>query len=101
METNVRQFGDEAMVPDVYTPLRVIRFGFPPDLSRFRQIFKVTHCRHGASPWITRESDSAVRLQQYASADERQNPRGDRRGEDQYEYRIAKIGRRCVKDVVV
>lgn len=101
METDVRQFGDEAMVPDFYTPLRVIRFSFPPDLFSFRQIFKVTHCRHGASRWINRESESAIRLQQYAAADERQNPRGDRRGEDQYEYRIVKICRGRVKDVVV
>ena len=64
METDVRQFGDEAVVPDFYTLLRVIRFGFPADLSSFCQIFKVAHCRHGASQWITWESESAVRLQQ-------------------------------------
>jgi hypothetical protein len=41
METNVRQFGDGAVVPDFYTVLRVIRFGFPVDLFGFCQIFKV------------------------------------------------------------
>src|SRR6202050_748065 len=41
--TDVRQFGDEAVVPDCYTLLRVIRFGFPADLSSFCQIFKVAH----------------------------------------------------------
>jgi hypothetical protein len=32
METGVFQVGDEAVVPDLCTPLRVIRFGFPADL---------------------------------------------------------------------
>src|ERR1700733_5235840 len=41
--TDVRQFGDEAVVPDLYTLLRVIRFGFPADLFSFCQIFKVAH----------------------------------------------------------
>jgi hypothetical protein len=44
METGVRQDGDEAMVSDVYTLLRVIRFGFPADLFGFFQIFKIAHC---------------------------------------------------------
>jgi hypothetical protein len=43
METDVRQFCDEALVPDFYTILRVIRFGFPADLFGFCQIFKVAH----------------------------------------------------------
>jgi hypothetical protein len=43
METDVRQFRDEAVVSDFYTPLRVIRFGFPVDLHIFCQIFKVAH----------------------------------------------------------
>src|ERR1700733_11467631 len=43
METDVRQFCDEAMVPDFYSLLRVIRFGFPADLFSFCQIFKVAH----------------------------------------------------------
>jgi len=55
----------------------------------------------GVARWIARESESAVRLQQYASADERQNPRDDRHGEDQYEYGIAKVGRGRVMDVVL
>jgi hypothetical protein len=43
METDDRQVGDEALVPDFYTLLRVIRFGFLPDLFSFCQIFKVAH----------------------------------------------------------
>jgi hypothetical protein len=43
METGVRQFGDEAVVPDFYTLLWVIRFGLPADLFSFFQIFKVAH----------------------------------------------------------
>jgi hypothetical protein len=43
METDVRQDGNETMVSDVYTRLRVIRFGFPAGLFSFFQIFKVAH----------------------------------------------------------
>jgi hypothetical protein len=43
METDVRQFGDEAVVPDFYTPLRVVRFGLPADLFSFCQIFKLAY----------------------------------------------------------
>jgi hypothetical protein len=45
METGVRQFGDEAVVPDFYTLLWVIRFGLPADLFSFFKIFKVAHYR--------------------------------------------------------
>jgi hypothetical protein len=43
METVDGQFGDEAMVPDFCTLLRLIRCGFPADLFSFFQIFKVAH----------------------------------------------------------
>ena len=55
----------------------------------------------GVARSMAHESESASRLQQYASANERQNSRGDGRDEHQYEYRIAKIGRGRVKDMVV
>ncbi|HEY4742050.1 MAG TPA: hypothetical protein VIH76_15745 [Candidatus Acidoferrales bacterium] len=57
--------------------------------------------RFATARCIVRESGSAVRLQQYTSADERQNPRRDCHDEDQYEHRIAKIGREGVMDVVL
>ena len=44
MATDVPQFfGDEAVVPDFCTLLRVSRCAFSPDLFRFCQIFKVAH----------------------------------------------------------
>jgi hypothetical protein len=45
METLVRQFGDEAVVPDFHTLFRFIRCGFLPDLLVFHQIIKVARYR--------------------------------------------------------
>src|SRR5580658_3382168 len=70
--TDVRQFGDEAVVPDSCTLLRVIRFGFPADLFSFCQIFKVTHypsslsktgiCSLGTRPLFSRSLANLPRM---------------------------------------
>lgn len=43
METDVRHSGDEALVSNFYTRIRVVRPAFPPVLFALRQIFKVAH----------------------------------------------------------
>jgi hypothetical protein len=46
METEVRQFRDEAVVPDFCAPVRVIRFRLPAHLFSIFPIFKIADCQN-------------------------------------------------------